>query len=954
MAVQDGEVIYFYTNAATSSNPEASLGGAISTASIPSAVANNLFDTITAPEAASGSVKYRVIAAKNTNGIDTSLSTLLYQVSRISGDVSFEIALGKTGGTAELLANEDTTPTTVTAFSQVEGTDNGFNQIDLTPTNHIFLFIKRIVPAGASDFGNQTAAFNIFFSNVTKSDGIIGDYRNRVGQYRNPINTELSLRSDTIYLIIVYGQSRGTGFTSLGASPITTIANLSDRCLMPNAGTNEGLASSLITGQGTAFIEAIESNTPAFGFDESESGALVKMNMLYEYTCRDQSNIPTLFATTNGCLDGAGIDTLLLDVNFDNLKLNITNAVSFATALGKRLEVLAIDYMGNETDGGTSTDATDWIPQCVSMNDQLRTFIDANVPDQTIAYPFILDQEQSFATFSANTENNIAVAKLSAAAQRPGEIKVSFNTNAIEYSTDLIHPTPFGYDESGYYRGMTTLFPNMQPLNITRAIYFKRGVIVYFGDTGEQGRGDLATDTKTLTVATITETGGTGTLTTNEPHDFVLSDLPTVTGADQSDYNLIKFTILSIPTTTSITYAVAGSPANATGTLFISHGGRMPNNPDLGLRMRIDTVLQARDTIVTKITGYRTAMMLTTFDISGTDILIETADFTDPNSDGPGYNANRGPELRDSEAISPTRFSSALQGFTKRPLFNYLLTNQITAEDGTTVFGLGEIQMSATMAPMTGNFSMIEPGTNTLQITANMAPMTGSFTIDESSVFDHEWIFTSGAATTIPDQIGSFDATSVGSNTENNTILTGGSTGDYVRFNGTGGEVIKTTAIVFKVGTPVTNAWMLGNLEDTSKGTSMLFTSAAPAGYHAVYFAGGAFTQDTQVSGQPGSGTWVLGFLIRDTADPGVYRSYFPGYNSSLSTPAASAVFDNSTTDWTVGDGIAFATAVAMSVEVAHVAQAIAELDQSTLDTEYDRIAAEVSTNHSITLATRV
>ncbi len=79
---------------------------------------------------------------------------------------------------------------------------------------------------------------------------------------------------------------------------------------------------------------------------------------------------------------------------------------------------------------------------------------------------------------------------------------------------------------------------------------------------------EISITTKSLSVASITRSGSTATLTTVAPH--VLSDNVkiTVTGADQSEYNVIDSAI-TVTGASTLTYTVTGTPVTATGTILL-------------------------------------------------------------------------------------------------------------------------------------------------------------------------------------------------------------------------------------------------------------------------------------------------------------------------------------------------------------------------------------------------
>ncbi len=70
MSVVSADLKWYYSGGNTNTNPDASLGGEISTHEITSNLVENLFDNVDAAEATSGMTDYRCAYIKNTNGTD--------------------------------------------------------------------------------------------------------------------------------------------------------------------------------------------------------------------------------------------------------------------------------------------------------------------------------------------------------------------------------------------------------------------------------------------------------------------------------------------------------------------------------------------------------------------------------------------------------------------------------------------------------------------------------------------------------------------------------------------------------------------------------------------------------------------------------------------------------------------------------------------------------------------
>lgn len=67
-----------------------------------------------------------------------------------------------------------------------------------------------------------------------------------------------------------------------------------------------------------------------------------------------------------------------------------------------------------------------------------------------------------------------------------------------------------------------------------------------------------------MAIASLANTGTTATPTTPYPHQFRVGDLVTVRGATNANFNVTNVAIASVPSATSFTYVMAGTPASTT------------------------------------------------------------------------------------------------------------------------------------------------------------------------------------------------------------------------------------------------------------------------------------------------------------------------------------------------------------------------------------------------------
>lgn len=70
-----------------------------------------------------------------------------------------------------------------------------------------------------------------------------------------------------------------------------------------------------------------------------------------------------------------------------------------------------------------------------------------------------------------------------------------------------------------------------------------------------------------VAISTLANATTTATITTSHPHQFRVGDLVTVRGATDANFNVTNATITTVPTATSFTYTMGGTPASTAITL---------------------------------------------------------------------------------------------------------------------------------------------------------------------------------------------------------------------------------------------------------------------------------------------------------------------------------------------------------------------------------------------------
>jgi hypothetical protein len=112
MPIVTTDIKFYLSGGAANSDPNASLGGVISSTEVSGTALNNIFDDVSGDESGPGDVEYRGIYVKNTHGSLTLQGAKLWLESEVSGGGDIAIALAGEGlnATMETVVNESTAP----------------------------------------------------------------------------------------------------------------------------------------------------------------------------------------------------------------------------------------------------------------------------------------------------------------------------------------------------------------------------------------------------------------------------------------------------------------------------------------------------------------------------------------------------------------------------------------------------------------------------------------------------------------------------------------------------------------------------------------------------------------------------------------------------------------------------------------------------------------------------
>lgn len=163
MPIAQSDISYRLSGGAANSDPNASLGGAMSDVEITDGALHNLFDPVSGQESNAGDVEYRCLYILNNHGTLTWQQVQTWIASQTtSTDTQISIGLdaagigdGSSTGVAATIADESTAPAGVTFTQPTSGSPIAIG--DIPPGEAIAVWVRRTVNAGAAAFNDDTA-----------------------------------------------------------------------------------------------------------------------------------------------------------------------------------------------------------------------------------------------------------------------------------------------------------------------------------------------------------------------------------------------------------------------------------------------------------------------------------------------------------------------------------------------------------------------------------------------------------------------------------------------------------------------------------------------------------------------------------------------------------------------------------------------------------------------------
>lgn len=166
MTIVAGDIDFFHSGGAANTDPNADLGGAISSTQVTDNSLNNLFDDVTGDEHAAGDTEYRAIYIKNSSAETAYNAKIWIESNTTATDDTINIGIeAAQGSPIQTVANESTAPTGI-SFSTAAGQANAISIGTLTTGQVWGVWIKRIVSAGTTPQASNTAQLKAYFDTL--------------------------------------------------------------------------------------------------------------------------------------------------------------------------------------------------------------------------------------------------------------------------------------------------------------------------------------------------------------------------------------------------------------------------------------------------------------------------------------------------------------------------------------------------------------------------------------------------------------------------------------------------------------------------------------------------------------------------------------------------------------------------------------------------------------------
>lgn len=163
MAIVAADIKFYLSGGGGNTDPNAALGGVISTTVITAATLHNLFDQVSGDEAAAGDTEYRCFYVKNTHGsLSLQNAVIWIQTQTPSTDSIVAIALAGEGlnATAETVANESTAPVGE-SFTSPSSKGTGLSLGTMAAGQRYAIWVRRVISVAAAAYDADSVVIRV-------------------------------------------------------------------------------------------------------------------------------------------------------------------------------------------------------------------------------------------------------------------------------------------------------------------------------------------------------------------------------------------------------------------------------------------------------------------------------------------------------------------------------------------------------------------------------------------------------------------------------------------------------------------------------------------------------------------------------------------------------------------------------------------------------------------------
>lgn len=157
------DITYRYSGGAANTDPNASLGGALSTAAggvIDDNVLLDLFDIVTGAQRQAGYTDYRAFYIRNEHATQTLYGAVLW-ISTDNAEIDIALASEAVGSNiAQTIATQETAPTGPT-FTHPTTEGGGLSIGDIAAGQQKGVWIRRVIAAGSSSIPTDTVGLSV-------------------------------------------------------------------------------------------------------------------------------------------------------------------------------------------------------------------------------------------------------------------------------------------------------------------------------------------------------------------------------------------------------------------------------------------------------------------------------------------------------------------------------------------------------------------------------------------------------------------------------------------------------------------------------------------------------------------------------------------------------------------------------------------------------------------------